>query len=93
MGLRWDIEGKEVYLEESRLCFGLSLGPMAFNSISNFIYSVPTDVHNLQAVNYLDDFIVIGHTKEEAQLPQNIVINALRVLYILGQSDTPLQGL
>ena len=40
LGLRWDIEGKEVYLEDSRLCFGLSLGPMAFNSISNFIYSV-----------------------------------------------------
>ena len=74
MGLRWDIEGKEIFLEDSRLCFDLSLGPMVFNSIPNFVYSVLTDVYNLQAVNYLDDFPVLGHTKEEAQFAQNIGI-------------------
>ena len=31
MGLRWDIVGKEVFIEDSRLCFGLSQAPMAFN--------------------------------------------------------------
>ena len=30
MGLRWDLE---IYMEDSRLCFDLSMGPMAFNSI------------------------------------------------------------
>ena len=50
MGLRWEIQNKEVFIEDSRLCFGLSLGPMIFNSISNFVYSVLTDVYNLQAV-------------------------------------------
>ena len=68
MGLRWDLDGKEVYIEDPRLCFGLSMGPMAFNSISNFIFSILTDVYNLQAVNYLDDFIVVSLTEEEAQL-------------------------
>ena len=91
MGLRWDIQGKEVIIEDSRLCFGLSLGPMVFNSISNFVYSILTDVYNLQAVNYLDDFLVLGHTKEEAQLAQNIVIKTLRYLgfYISWAIVTP----
>ena len=91
MGLRWDMEGKEVFIEDSRLCFSLSLGPMAFNSISNFVYSVLTDVYNLQTVNYLDDFLVLGHTKEEAQLAQNIVIKTLRYLeiYISWAKVTP----
>ena len=96
MGLRWEIEGKEVFIEDSRLCFGLSLGPMAFNSISHFIYSVLTDIYNLQTVNHLDDFIVLGHTKVEAQLAQKYCHKypeIPRFLYILGQSDTPLQGL
>ena len=91
MGLRWEIQNKEVFIEDSRLCFGLSLGPMIFNSISNFVYSVLTDVYNLQAVNYLDDFLVLGHTKEEAQLAQNIVIKTLRYLgfYISWAKVTP----
>ena len=91
MGLRWDIQGKEVFIEDSRLCFGLSLGPMVFNSISNFVYSILMDVYNLQAVNYLDDFLVLGHTKEEAQLAQNIVIKTVGYLgfYISWAKVTP----
>ena len=91
MGLRWDIEGEEVFIEDSRLCFGLSLEPMAFNSISNFVYSVLTDLYNLQAVNNLDDFLVLGHTREEALLAQNIVINTLRYLgfYMSWAKVTP----
>ena len=91
MGLRWEIQNKEVFIEDSRLCFGLSLGPMIFNSISNFVYSILTDIYNLQAVNYLDDFLVLGHTKEEAQLAQNIVIKTLRYLgfYISWAKVTP----
>ena len=91
MGLRWDIQGKEVFIEDSRLFFGLSLGLMVFNSISNFVYSILTDVYNLQAVNYLDDFLALGHTKEEAQFAQNIVIKTLRYLgfYISWAKVTP----
>ena len=91
MGLRWEIQNKEVFIEDSRLCFGLSLGPMIFNSISNFVYSILTDIYNLQTVNYLDDFLVLGHTKEEAQLAQNIVIKLLRYLgfYISWAKVTP----
>ena len=91
MGLRWDLQGKEVFIEDSRLCFGLSLGPMVFNSISNFVCSILTDVYNLQAVNYLDDFLVLGHTKEEAQFAQNIVIKTLRYFgfYISWAKVTP----
>ena len=40
---------------------------------------------------YLDDFLVLGHTKEEAQLAQNIVIKILRYLgfYISWAKVTP----
>ena len=47
-------------MEDSRLYLGLSVWPMAFDSISNFVYSVLTDIYGLQAVNYLDDFVVVA---------------------------------
>ena len=91
MGLRWELNDKTIYMEDSRLCFGQSIGPMAFDSISNFVYSVLTDIYNLQAVNYLDDFIVIAHAKVEAQMALNIAIKLLRYLgfYISWAKVTP----
>ena len=77
LGLRWELNGENIYMEDSKLCFGQSMGPMAFDFISNVVYLVLTDI--LQAVNYLDDF-VIDHTKEEAQIAQNIELNYLDTL-------------
>ena len=45
----------------------------------------------MSILNYLDDFLVLGHTKEEAQFAQNIVIKTLRYLgfYISWAKVTP----
>ena len=66
LGLKWEINGETVFIEDSRLCFGLCLGPSYFDKISGFVYNILADMYNIQAVNYLDDFIVIGATLEEA---------------------------
>ena len=78
--LNWEIDGKVVYIEDSRLCFGLCLEPSYFDKISGFVYNILADIYNTQAVNYLDDFIVIGATLEEATWAQQVVIKILRYL-------------
>ena len=60
--LKWEINGEMVFIEDSRLCFGLCLGPSYFDKISGFVYNILADMYNIQAVNYLDDFIVIWAT-------------------------------
>ena len=37
LGLKWEVNGEIVYLEDSRLCFGLRLGPRYFDKISGFV--------------------------------------------------------
>ena len=80
LGLKWEVNGEMVYIEDSRLCFGLCLGPSYFDKISGFVYNILADMYNIQAVNYLDDFIVIGATLEEATWAQKVVIKILRYL-------------
>ena len=85
LGLKWEIKGETVYIEDSRLCFGLCLGPSYFDKISGFVYNILADMYNIQAVNYLDDFIVIGATLEEATSAQKVVIKVLRYFTFLGE--------
>ena len=91
LGLKWEINGETVFIEDSRLCFGLCLGPSYFDKISGFVYNILADMYNIQAVNYLDDFIVIGATLEEATWAQKVVIKILRYLgfYISWGKVTP----
>ena len=85
LGLRWNLDNNEIYIEDGRmcfglrgqsthviLCFGLRVGPMQFNKVSEFIYSILSDLYGIQIVNYLDDFIVVASSKEEAQWAQNM---------------------
>ena len=51
---------------------------MQFNRVSEFIYSILSDLYGIQVVNYLDDFIVVAISCEEAEWAQNTVINTLR---------------
>ena len=39
LGLKWEINGETVFIEDSRLCFGLRLGPSYFDKISGFVYN------------------------------------------------------
>ena len=78
LGLRWNLDNNEIFIEDGRMCFGLRVGPMQFNKVSEFIYNILSDLYGIQIVNYLDDFIVLASSKEEAQWAQNMVINTLR---------------
>ena len=80
LGLKWQINGETVFIEDSRLCFGLCLRPSYFDKISGFVYNILADMYNIQAVNYLDDFIVIGATLEETTWAQKVFIQILRYL-------------
>ena len=94
LGLKWEINGETVFIEDSRLCFGLCLGPSYFDKISGFVYNILADMYNIQAVNYLDDFIVIGATLDDTTWAQKVVIKILRYLgfYIsLGKVTPPSQ--
>ena len=86
LGLKWEINGETVCIEDSRLCYGLCPRPSYFDKISGFVYNILADMYNIQAVNYLDDFIDIGATLEETTWAQKLVIKVLRYLgfYILG---------
>ena len=61
-------------------CFGLRLGPSYFDKISGFVYNILAYMYNIQAVNYLDEFIVIGATLEETTWAQKVVLKILRYL-------------
>ena len=91
LGLKWEKDGKVVYIEDSRLCFGLCLGPSYFDKIWGFVYNILADIYNIEAVIFLDDFIVIGASLEEATWAQKVVIKILRYLgiYISWGKVTP----
>ena len=55
--------------------FRFRLGQVILTKILGFVYNILADMYNIQAVNYLDDFIVIGATLEEATWAQKVVIN------------------
>ena len=95
IGLKWEVNGEMVYIEDSRLCFGLCLGPSYFDKISGFVYNILADMYNIQAVSYLDDLIVIGATLEEATwAKKNSHKNpkVFRILHFMGKGHPAISG-
>lgn len=43
-GLSWEINGKQTYLVDNRLCFGSKSGPYYFNILSDFVYRMVTEL-------------------------------------------------
>lgn len=78
--LRWEVNGKERYLIDKRLCFGLRCAPYYFYLISEFIYNVLSDRYGITVVNYLDDFAAISRSFDEGLFAQNCIIKLLRFL-------------
>ena len=37
LGLRWELDNTKIYVEDGRMCFGLRVGPMQFNKVSEYI--------------------------------------------------------
>ena len=93
LGLRWNLDNNEIFIEDGRMCFSLRVGPMQFNKVSEFIYNILSDLYGIQIVNYLDDFIVLASSEEETQWAQNMVINKVPGFsYILVKGNPTLSG-
>ena len=68
------------YYVDNRLCCGLLCAPFIFNRISNAIVRIMACRGFRAVVNYLDDFLIIGSTKEECQPGLVTLINLLHYL-------------
>ena len=68
------------YYVDNRLCFGFSCAPFIFNRISNAIVRMMARRGFRAVVSYLDDFLIIGSTKEESQRGLVTFINLLHYL-------------
>ena len=44
LGLKLEVNGETVYIEDSRLCFGLCLRPSYFDKISGFVFNILADM-------------------------------------------------
>lgn len=80
LGFEWTLDGKSEYYMDNRLCFGLTLGPCYFNSISIFIATILKKWLQVSVVQYLDDYLIVAPTKESAEASQWRVIKLLRFL-------------
>ena len=79
-GFIWEWGGKNRFFVDNRLCFGLSLGPMHFNLLSNFIHDVLSVKYSMQVVNYLDDFIAISSDHASCVCAEMNIVKLLRFL-------------
>ena len=80
MGFKWTLDGVEKTYVDNRMCFGLRLGPLYFDCISNLIFEALVKYCNLRVVNYLDDFIVIADSYPNCVHARDVVMSLLRFL-------------
>lgn len=76
-GLHWPINGKDRYLMDTSLCFGLRCAPYAFNQISNFVTRCLKRRGFSAVINYLDDFWIHGKSFVACQKAQMTLIEIL----------------
>lgn len=73
-GIRWDIEGKESYLLDTRLCFGIKSAPFIFTQLSNFILRAMQRRGFMKIANYLDDYIIFDSSFVSCQFTQSVLL-------------------
>jgi hypothetical protein len=80
-GLKWNINGEDVYLRDTKLPFGSKLGPYIFNILSQAIKRIMYSKGYKRMTVYLDDFLCIGESFEECC---NMLLDLLRLVRSLG---------
>ena len=78
-GLRWDVDGKEVYIQDNFLSFGCRASPYIFNSLTDAVSRYMQGC-GFTCYNYLDDFLVVGdsfYSCQEAQLALHTLLRSL----------------
>ena len=79
-GLSWDFGKGKIFLRDNRLCMGLSSSPYVFSKISDFVVRCMVRAGFNKCINYLDDFCVVGETKEICKTMQWTLVGILRRL-------------
>lgn len=79
-GVRWKVGGDDVFLLDTRLCFGLKCAPFIFNQISVFLVRCLMRRGFFGVSNYLDDFLCVDNSFERSQYMQRIFVHLLHFL-------------
>ena len=79
-GLIWNFGDGDVFLEDNRLCMGLSSSPYIFSKISDFIVCCSVREGCCCIINYLDDFAIVNRDFGKTEHDQMCLIGILRRL-------------
>ncbi|MEW8544940.1 MAG: reverse transcriptase domain-containing protein [Candidatus Thiodiazotropha sp.] len=79
-GLKWNFDGTEVFLRDSRLCFGAKLSPGIFHRLTQAVKRMMARRGFDLLIVYLDDFLIIADSKEKCATALNCLIQLLRKL-------------
>ena len=81
-GISWLFKGEagETFFVDNRLCMGLSSSPYVFSKLSDFVVRCALREGVDRAVNYLDDFCLLGRSEQEVGEAQIKVVAILRRL-------------
>ena len=90
-GLSWDFGDGPVYMQDNRLCMGLSSSPFVFSKLSDFIVRCMVREGWDECVNYLDDFCVVSRCIKGCVEAQRGLVGILRRIgfYVSLQKLTP----
>ena len=79
-GLKWNFNGKTVYLKDTRLPFGGRLSPGIFHRLTQAVKRMMVRRGFDLLVVYLDDFLIIAETEAQCAEALNCLIQLLRRL-------------
>lgn len=79
-GVRWRVGGEDVFLLDTRLCFGLKCAPFIFYQISVFLVRCLMRRVFFCISNYLDDFLFVDFSFERCQYVQRVFTHLLHFL-------------
>ena len=90
-GLSWDFGEGIVYMQDNRLCMGLSSSPFVFSKLSDFIVRCMVREGLDECVNYLDDFCVVSRCIKGCVDAQRGLVGILRRIgfYVSFKKLTP----
>ena len=79
-GFCWKIDGEDRYLVDNCLCFGLKCAPYIFSQLTDFIVRSMERRGFLGTFGYLDDFLIVGNSREDCDQKLSSLIRLLRYL-------------
>lgn len=79
-GLSWNLEGKNIFMKDTRLPFGARLSPGIFHRLTQAVKRMMARKGFDLIIVYLDDFLIISESKEACAQALSVLIELLRKL-------------